>query len=324
VLCGLDHREPPALLAGRHDVHPCPAEQFVLAVLRDVAVEGDRVADAEFVGALAQVLLPPAAADDVQVQCRNGPAQLRDRGEGVLDLLVRHQPRQHAYARVRRAGLVAAGRDADRDRVGAVAHHGNSVPLDAEVGEFVGRRQRHGQVLAVAVHARGEPRLDPPADAPHEPAGDGPLLAVAVVDEHGDRRAGDGPGEERDAVLGVDDGVGSQTGERAESEAPGEDRSERPRIHREPAAAANDADAVDDLLARGAGIPGGAERDLDAAARETRPDLLEVPLAAAALGMPGVAPAQQENLSHVRAPSLARTVACDTPYRLDAARPTAK
>ncbi len=305
-------------------MYPRAGEQFVLARLRDVAVESDGVADTEFVGALAQVLLPPAATDDVEVQLRDGAAQLRDRGEGVLDLLVRHQPRQHAHARMRGARRVVPRFHPGRDRVGAVAHHGDPIPLDAQVGEFVGRRQRHRQVLTVAVHARRQPGFDPPAHVPHEPSRDGPLLTVAVVDQHRDRRTRDRTGEERDAVLGVDHGVGAQPGERAQADASGEDRTERPRIHREPATATHDADTVDRLLAGSTGIPGRTEGDLDTATGETGPDLLEVPLAAAALGMPRVAPAQQENLSHVRAPSPARTVACDTPYRLDAARPTVK
>jgi len=73
-------------------VNPGAGEQFVLALFVDVAVEGDGVADAQFCGRIAEVLLPPAAADDVEMQTGDGAAQRRDRGEGILDLLVRHQP----------------------------------------------------------------------------------------------------------------------------------------------------------------------------------------------------------------------------------------
>ena len=38
--------------------------------------------------------------------------------------------------------------------------------------------------------------------------GDRPLLAVSVVDEHGHGHAGHEAREERDAVLGVDHGIG--------------------------------------------------------------------------------------------------------------------
>ncbi|CCW12987.1 hypothetical protein EBESD8_35400 [Rhodococcus aetherivorans] len=302
VLRGLDDGQPPALLARRHHVHPGPGEQFVLAVLGDVAVEGDGIGDAEVRGGRAQVPLPPAAADDVEVQAGDAVAQRGDGGEGVLDLLVRHEPRQHAHGGVRGAGVFVAGLDPGGDGVGAVADDGDAVTVDAEGHQFVGGRQRHGQVLVVAVQARRQGGLDPPAEPGHDAAGDGPLLTVAVVHEHGHGRAGDEAGEERDAVLGVDHRVGPEVAQRTESETAGGDRGEGAGVDGEPAAAAADGDAVDLVAAGGAGVGGGAEGDADAARGELGADLFEVAFAAPTLGMPGVAPAQQQNLAHVATP----------------------
>jgi len=302
VLRGLDHREPPAFLAGRHHVQPGPRQQEVLAFLRDVPVKGDGVADAEFGGEVPQVLLPPAAADDVEVQSRDAFAQRGDRGQCVLDLLVRHEPRQHAHAGMGGAGVVPTCFHGGGQCVRAVPDHRDAVVVDTEPAEFVGGRQRHGQVLVASVHPRGELRFDPPAELGHPASGDGPLFAVAVV--HQDRHgcSGDEPREERDAVLGVDDRVGAYVLQRPESEAAGGEGGEGPRVDAEAAAPAADVDAAPPVAACRARVRRGTQGDLDAAGGETGADLLEVPLASTSLRMPAVTPAEQQNLPHAVTP----------------------
>ena len=60
-------------------------------VIIDMAVERHRIGDAQQRGVVDQALLPPSAAEDVQMQPRHPRPQLGDGVQRVLDLLVRHQ-----------------------------------------------------------------------------------------------------------------------------------------------------------------------------------------------------------------------------------------
>ena len=192
------------------------SEPVNLVVVDSCGVRAVRVEEPALGGVLTQSVGPPAAADDVQHQAGPARAQGGDHVEGVLDVLVRHQPGQHDQPRGVgvgvRAGALVRGRlarlDVRRERVESVAHHGDARGVHAEPGELVGRGERHGHVLTARVHARGQPRLDPPADPRDQPPGHRPLLTVDVVDQHHHGRGGGQAGEEGDAVLGVDDDVG--------------------------------------------------------------------------------------------------------------------
>src|SRR5690606_32055774 len=127
----------------------------------------------------------------------------------------------------------------------------------------------------------------------HQSPGDGPLLTMPVMHQHHRRRLAGGAGEERDAVLGVDHGVGPDAAQRSEAEAAEGDGGERARVYRVPAAGPADVDAVDGLAPRRAWIEGGAQGDFDAPGGEVGADLLEVAFAAPTLRMPRVAPAEQ-------------------------------
>ena len=108
------------------------------------------------------------------------------------------------------------------------------------------------------------------------------------------------PGHERDAVLAVDHHVGTHPPQRADAEPRRDHRQPRQDVHAVVTAAAADGDAVDHLAARRSRVAGGAQGDVDAARRQLAADPLQVGLAAAALGMAGVAPAQQQHGSDWR------------------------
>ena len=100
---------------------------------------------------------------------------------------------------------------------------------------------------AAAVEPRREPRLDPPADPRADRAvDDGPLLAVDVVDEDDDGRAGR-PGGRKGMPFctSTTTSNGRSDGSAAGGQACGVDA--------ELAAAADEADAVHDLVAGGVG-----------------------------------------------------------------------
>src|SRR6266550_6054818 len=102
--------------------------------------------------------------------------------EGMLDLLVRHEPAEHADRR-----HAAARLRLHRVRyVDPVVHHLHSIRSYAQDREVIatGLRDRH---VSPAVHARRGPRLQPPPQTP-TPAGvdDLPLLAMHVMYERHD------------------------------------------------------------------------------------------------------------------------------------------
>ncbi len=145
------------------------------------------------------------------------------------------------------------------------------------------------------VHPRRHRRLDIPAEPAEQRAGDRPLIAVAVVHQHHDPAAEQQPRQERPPVLGVDHDVGTGAAQRSQPE-PGDQQGQQgPGVHAVAATGAADPHTLDGLAARGTAIAGGAQCDPHPGGRQLRPDPLQVGLAAAALGVAGVAPAQQQH-----------------------------
>ena len=159
-------------------------------------------------------LSPPAAADDVEVQARYPGPQLARPPPA--------HPRSACAAPAATAPplAVAAARGPDNDLrrrlVETVAHHRDPLVVHAERDQIAGRRQRHRQVLIAPVHPRRQRRLDKPAEPAEHRPGHRPLLAMAVVHQHHHPPAVHQPGQERQAVLGVDDHVGPHSPQRPE------------------------------------------------------------------------------------------------------------
>ena len=309
VLRGLDDGQPPALLARRHHVDAGAGEDQVLLLLGHLAVEDDAVGDALRLRVGQQLVGPPAGADDVEHRVGVPRVQRGDGVDGVLDLLVRHQARQRDQAgaavdgtRVEGRGVFGADGDL-RHRVDAVADDGDPIVVDAQAAQVVGAGPRHRDVAAGLLHRRRQPRLDEPAQPAHQLAGHRPLLAVAMVRQHHRRPARHDGREERDAVLRVHHDVGAaaqRAGDRPQPQAGGEHRAPSAHVDRVVAAAAGVPHAGALRFLRRAGVRGGAEDDAMPLPREVFGDPLEIALAAAALGVAGVAPAQQENLHGVQ------------------------
>ena len=214
-------------------------------------------------------------------------AQLDDRVDRVLHLLVRHQPAHDADARgahdLAGSPWAAAGRCRSGRRRSARrrprARSSSRVARDP-----VTYWQR-------PVEPGGERALDPPADLADHPRVDHrPLLAVHVVHQHDDRLPRHQPGEERHAVLDVDDQVGLARGPpRRRARMPSSvDRALRPPPHV--------ADAVD---RSSVGAPACAAQNTvtrAAALDESLAPLLEGPLGPATLRVAGVAPAEERDV----------------------------
>ena len=145
-------------------------------------------------------------------------------------------------------------------------------------------------------------------DSTHQPiradeaTRDRPLLAVAVMHQHRDRRARGPRGEEGYPVLGVDHRVGAHAAQRTETEPTGHDGGQRAGVDGEAPAGATDRRCR-------RSVSRCAERPDNAAVRRVTlmpraascgADLLQIPLAAATLWVPGVTPAEQQNLAHGR------------------------
>ena len=93
------------------------------------------------------------ASDDVEVQAGDVRAQRSDRSERVLDLLVRHQPRQHDDRRV--CGARSGRSRGQLELVDAVAHHRDPAAIDAERGILgAGRIDRLNTVLTKVMAQR--------------------------------------------------------------------------------------------------------------------------------------------------------------------------
>jgi hypothetical protein len=257
-----------------------------------VAVERHGIRDAQQVGVGDQTVLPPSAADDVEVQIGQVLAQAGDGVERVLDLLVRHQPRQHDYPRRRRLRLVECGRGR---LVESVAHDRDAVGVHPEIGQVARRGQGHRDVLVAPVQPRRHRRLDEPSHLAHQPPGHRPQLAVAVVHQHRHPSPEGEPGHEGQSVLGVDHHVGPRVPQRAEPDAGQHHRQARPDVDGVRPTGPVDPHAVDDLAPLRTRIACGAQRHPHPGRGQLRADALKIRFAAAALGVTGVAPAQQQH-----------------------------
>ena len=116
---------------------------------------------------------------------------------------------------------------------------------------------------------------------------------MAVMHEHRDARAVDQPGQKGQAVLGVDDDVGSHAAQRPDADPRARHRQHRPDVDRVPTARTADVDAVDDFATRRSRIARGTQSDLDTGRGQLSADPLQVSFAATTLRVPGIAPAQQ-------------------------------
>ena len=114
------------------------AREFVFAAFVDVAVERDVVVDTELSGIRPEPVVPPTAADHVQVHVVAGVPQIVDHVEGVFDRLCGDQPRQHAQPR-RRRGVGRRGGGASRSAgTGSMpfVDHGDPFGVHAQFGQF--------------------------------------------------------------------------------------------------------------------------------------------------------------------------------------------
>src|SRR3954463_1270085 len=160
-----------------------------------------------------------------------------------------------------------------------------------ELRERGASRARDRDVLAGAVQKRREAALYPPADASGESRGDDrPLLTMHVVDENDDGSAGDQPGQERHTVLDVDDEVDPP-------EPLADQHPQATRVDRRLRAASDVPHAVDRLDGRGGGVCGGEDRHPAPPGEEAGRHLVEVPLGSTTLGVLGVPPAEEDDVS---------------------------
>ena len=146
-----------------------------------------------------------------------------------------------------------------------------------------------GDVAGAPVEAGGEPGLDPPADPRLERRQDHPpLLPVDVVDEDDQGPPAPQGGEERHAVLDVHHHL-------VAAETPAEVGPPGVQVHGEPPAAAHHPDVADPLAGRSARVGGAEQGDRPALGGQPGRDPLHEHLGAAALGMGGVAPVEDED-----------------------------
>jgi hypothetical protein len=115
---------------------------------------------------------------------------------------------------------------------------------------------------------------------------------VHVVNQHGDRLARQHPGEERQPVLDVDDGVDA-------AEATAGQREHPPEVHPHLRTATYEPDPVVDLVGGSGRMSCAEDGDASAAVDETPGHLLEVDLGPAALRVAGVAPAEEDDVASV-------------------------
>ena len=201
-----------------------------------------------------------------------------------LDPLVRHEAAQHDEAR----GLVLGdGLRAD-ERISSAVDHIDVVAVHAELGELELRRVRHDDVARPTVDTRREPGLQPPAQTRAQRTEDlGPLLAVDVVHQVEHRGPGEQRGPERQSVLHVDDDV--------EAAPPAQQLECCPRVDGEPAAAPPEPAPVQRLVRSRAGVERGEHLHVVAPGGQITADEVEESLRAAGLGVPTVAPAQEQH-----------------------------
>ena len=208
----------PQPLARRQNVDPGSLHQSMFGGVVDVAVERDRIGDAQLRRPLDESVLPPAAADDVEVQLRHPGRSSATASRASSICFVRNQAGQHHGARGHRAGGVQRVR---RNGVEAVAHDGDRP---ASTPRSVRSRADGSDTVTYWLRrcSRGRAGIRRTSPAGRRTARDRPLLAVTVVHQHRHPPAEHQPGQERHTVLGVDDYVGADAAQWTQSE-PGGD-----------------------------------------------------------------------------------------------------
>jgi len=297
MLRGLHHSQAPAFLAGGHHVQVSVLQDPVLHLLGHVSMEANQALHAQLAGVFAQILCPPAIADNVQADVRVTVAQTRHSVHGVLQLLVWHQAGQsHEVDGV----LVGVGQKRNMGNgIHSVAHNIQLASRNAQFNEFVGGRRAHRDPAGRAVYPRGDSRLDEPAQAGQEWPSHRPLLAVAMMGQHHRGRGREDRGEKRHPVLRVHHHICiAEILQRADAETRAEQCQPGARVHRQVAATAGKQHGgaiglalhLPPLRPR---VHRGTKDHFMALISQVLRHALEVRLAASTLGVIGVSPAKK-------------------------------
>ncbi|SKS12985.1 Uncharacterised protein [Mycobacteroides abscessus subsp. abscessus] len=222
--------------------------------------------------------------------------QHRQGCQRVLDLLVRYQPREHYGTRGLTAHVHRVTGDAGIGLVDAVAHHRYPAGFHAKGHQIRRGRLRDRQILIAPVHPGRQTRFQPPAQPADERSCHRPLFSMAVVHQHHYRRGRNRAREEGNAVLCVDNDVRAHITQRTQTQTTGQQRQQRPWVHRETAAGPRDMDPVHHLAAGCARVGGTSQGHLDPGCGQLRANALQVCLTAATLRMGSVSPTQHEDL----------------------------
>ena len=206
--------------------------------------------------------------------------------DSVLDLLVGNKATHHADGRMWCLGAVDEG-----CRVGPVVDHGDALGVHTLLDEFITGGGGDRDVLTVAIETRCRAALDPPADFAEQPGEhNGPLLPMHVVDKHDDRLPGSETGEERQAILDVDDGINT-------TESAGGQHRQSAGVDAEAGTPPDEPDAVAYLVARGEIVLRAEDRHSCAVINQPPSDPLEIELCAAAFGVGCVSPTEKDNVA---------------------------
>ena len=220
----------------------------------------------------------------MQVQARQLLPKRGHRLQRVLDALVGDQPAQHHDP----GGRGRPWRIEGRRRRLPVPCDGDVLGAHAQRHQLAPRDLADRDVRGALVDAHRDLGLHEPAEPGQSRAEDRPLLAVHVVHQDHHAGAGEQPGQERHAVLYLQDGI--QSAEAAE------DQQQRcPQVDGEVPATAAVADAFAGLVGRSARIARGEHRDVGPGRPQPTGDLVDVELRTPALRVPEVAPVEDEN-----------------------------
>ena len=241
--------------------------------------------EAQLPTAFEKVVGPPARPHHPQVQAGELVAKPRHDVERVLDALVRDEPGEHDEPwRLGGLGGIELG-----DGRSAVPGDGDVARLHTQPDQLAAGDLAHGDVRRPAVDTHRDLRLHEPAE-PRQGAGqDRPLFSVHVVHQHHDARAGEQPGQERHAVLHLEDGVEA-------AEPTGGQEECGPQVDGQVPTPADVTDPVAGLGLRGSRITRGEHRESGAAGVEAPGDLGDVELRTAGLGVPRIAPVEHEDV----------------------------
>ena len=299
VLGRLDDRQTPSLLARRQHVHPSALQHMVFGQVVDVAVERHRVGHAEplrVVDAAARRHHPPPTMS----RCRPGiPCAAAPRRRPA-------RPRSACAAPAATAPTTrgAAERGPDSDCVGASSRPLRTTAIRSLATPRATRSRADGSDT-VTYWLRRCSRGDS-LDSTYQPIrpSTGPATGhcsrwqwctSTTTRRPYTRRARNGKPFWVSMTTS-----GSHSPQRSETDARRSHRQQRPDVHRVAAAGAVDPHTVDDFAPRRTRVAGGAQRDRDPRCGQLRADALQIGLAAAALRVSGVAPAQQQDRAQSR------------------------